>query len=128
MKRVSAAIIKDRQILLVKEKGIWILPGCKVKNGEDKSNCLKSKISEVLSGTKIEVKGHYDNFIGKNANSNFITYVYLADLYGSLRKPSNGVSDAKFIDDFHGYKISPLSKRIIHSLKKNFYLDIQDGE
>ncbi len=121
---VNAAIIKNRQILLVKKRDVWILPGGKKQNRESNLECLARGISEELSGAKINIIGHYTNFVGRTPYSSIKikSIVYLANMNNGALTPSGEISEARLIDNFEDYLISPLTEQIIKSLKSDYYL------
>ncbi len=123
----NAAIINyNKQLLMVKKRDTWILPGGKHEPGEDDLECLCREVSEELSGTKLKDISHYANFEGKTPHKGdtLKTFVYHAKIDGPLNivAKEDSISEVKWINDFHNYEISDITDKVIESLKTNKYL------
>lgn len=120
---INAAIIKDRKILLVKKKEIWILPGGKPQEGESDIECLCREVREELSGTELENIRFYGRFFGKTPHSDeFLeAKVYLADVNGEIKPPSAEIRDSKYIENMFDYKLSDTTSKILRSLRRDNY-------
>lgn len=125
-KTIGAVIIEDKKLLLVKKRNYWILPGGKLEEGETDLECLCREMEEELSGTKIDTQlySYFNDFegIAPHRKDEIYTKVYFIDIAGELGKPSNEISDAKFINDFENYNISDVTNKVIKSLNEGEYL------
>lgn len=121
---VGAAIIKDGEILLVRENQSWILPGGKPEPGESNVRCLRRELNEELSGTQLENIISYRRIQGRSPNVGDIVsaHVYFADIKGQLGQASGEIEEALFVRDTTEYNLSDLTIRIIEALKKDGYL------
>lgn len=123
---ISAAIIQNKKILLVKKKNTWILPGGKPEDNENDLECLCREIDEELSGTKIKDMKYYNHFDDKTPHRGDIlrTKVYFANIDGELYgvREGDSISEMKWIKNFSEYNLSDISCKIIDSLKENKYL------
>ena len=121
---ITGAIIKEQSILLVKKRGVWIVPGGKIQERETDEECLVREYREELSGTQIEIKGFYGKFLGKNIRrtDNVFNKVYFADIIGNLGLPSAEIEASGYFRDFQGVNLSEIASRITCSLRRDKYL------
>jgi len=121
---IYAALIKNRKILLVRNKNLWILPGGNLNENENHLECLVREIKEELSGTEIIVNRYYNSFEGLTPHSQtpLKAFVYFVQLKGKLKEPSAEIFDRKFVTNSGYYEVSPVTKEIIDSLAKEGYL------
>lgn len=121
-KAINLAVIDGKKILLVKKDDVWILPGGKPIWNESDYGCLIREIGEEL-GAKIILKNYYSSFIGKTPHTGdeLESRVYFGDLTGSIN-PSGEISGARFVNNFSDYPISEITKKIINSLRRDYYL------
>jgi len=118
---ISAVIIRDKKLLLVKKKETWILPGGKPEKNEIDLDCLKREVSEELSGTKLRNIKYYNHFEGQTPHTGDILQakVYFADIDGQLYPQSEEIIDSQWVSDFSGYNLSDITAKIVNSLKKH---------
>src|SRR3989344_5698459 len=123
---ISAAIIQDKRLLIVRKNLTWILPGGKPKNGEIDLECLCREIDEELSGTKIKDIYFYRSFEGKTPHKGDIlkARVYFATIDGQLYAVRDGdsISEVTWADDFSKYDLSEITQRIVISLQQDRYI------
>ncbi|MCX6749589.1 MAG: NUDIX hydrolase [Candidatus Pacearchaeota archaeon] len=124
---IAAAVIKDRKILLVDNRGFWGLPGGTKKEGESDEQCLKREFAEEFSGTKLKNLRYYKSFEGISPrNKDIITVkIYFAEIYGLLIMPDGSDEDIKTMEwatNIEAYNMAPVAKKIISSLRKDCYL------
>ena len=78
---ISAAIIHDNRILLVRKKQTWILPGGKPDGEESDIECLEREIlKEELPDErlgKLTISKFYDSFTGKTPHTGDIAKVFV---------------------------------------------------
>lgn len=124
-KAINAVIIKDKEILLVKKKETWILPGGKPDSGESDLECLTREVSEELSGTEIKNINYYREFEGitPHRKDELKAIVYFADV-DCLNEPSQEIKASKYVcfNDVGNYALSDITSKIVRSLKKDCYL------
>lgn len=80
---ISAAIIRNGAMLLVKKRNTWILPGGKPNEGESDTQCLIREITkEEVPGTKLSDFRFYKSFKGRTPHSGdiLLVRVYLAEI------------------------------------------------
>lgn len=118
---ICAAIIKNKSILLVEKKGVWILPGGKPLESESDIECLNREIIEELSNTAIINTKFYKSFegIAPHTKVSILAKVYFADINGLLKKPSGEISSIAWVSDFSKYNLSKTAEKIIYSLKRD---------
>ena len=121
---IGALIIKAKQLLLVRKKDIWILPGGKLKDGETDLECLIREIKEELSGTQICNARQYMEVKGTSPHKGDAVkaVAYFVDLKGELYSPSAEICESKFFGDTNGYKISNITSIILEYLIYDGYL------
>lgn len=122
---ISAVIIKDKKLLLVKKRKTWILPGGKPEESETDLECLRREIDEELSGTKLSNIKYYNSFKGRTPHKGDIlrAKAYFADIDGQLHLSSKEITDSQWVDDFLKYNLSNITMKIVNSLKKDKYLN-----
>ena len=119
---VSAIIIENEKILLVKKKDTWILPGGKPEPKESLLECLCREVKEELSETELKnlrFRGTSGG-ITSHTKENLFNWVYFADINGKLNSPSEEIEAYKWISkqDIKKYNISDVTSRVINSLIK----------
>jgi len=121
---INAAIIKERKILLVKKKEIWILPGGKPELEESDLECLCREVREELSGTELKNIKYYKEFEGITPYKRDLlkAKVYFAEINGSLGLPAAEISAYAWVNDTNSYNLSDITTKIIDSLQKDQYL------
>lgn len=123
-KAVNLAVICEGEILLVRKKDVWILPGGKPKKEESNLDCLVREFKEELSGTKIIINSYYKPFVGETPykKDNLKAEVYFGKIKEKLGKPSSEIRDRRFVSDFEKYNLSDITEKIINSLIEDNYL------
>ena len=124
---ISAVIIEDGNLLLVRKKNSWILPGGKTEADESDLQCLSRELGEELSGTKIYNEKFYGSFKGRTPHRGDVleARVYFADINGELRGVRNGdsISESAWARDFANYNLSDITSKIVDSLKNDGCLE-----
>jgi len=120
---VSAVIIKNGCILLIRKKKTWILPGGKPKAGESDTECLLREIDEELQISLKNLRRLGDEFIGITPHKGDTIYlrVYLAEIEGTII-PSAKIEVSQWTITPESYKISDITKKVICFLRQNGYL------
>lgn len=120
---ITAIIIRDKKILLVRKKQTWILPGGKPEPGETAVACLIRELEEELPGLILIDTASYKNFQGRSPHRKDIIRIktYFAKIYG-IFIPSAEINAAEWINNFDHYTISDATQKCIESLKKDGYL------
>ncbi len=125
-KAISAAIIREREILLVKKNDIWILPWWKPRNDESDTECLLREIWEELNWAGLDCISYYDSFqwITPHSKSHIEVKVYFANLTTDILLSSAEISDARYVhpSDFPKYSISDITIQILEILWQNWKL------
>ncbi|MEX0920699.1 MAG: NUDIX hydrolase [Candidatus Pacearchaeota archaeon] len=124
---IYGIIIKDKKILLVKNKTHFILPGGKPdKEDFSEENTLKREFKEELSNTEIVVESFYGIFMDRDPNSKkeFIAKTYICRLKDEVGEPSEEISEIAWLgkEEAVNYKISNVNLKVIESLVKKDYL------
>lgn len=119
-KAVCAVIIRNGQILLVKKRETWILPGGKPEIGESDIQCLLREISEELSMLSLQNMKYFGAFSGltPHKGDELIAEVYFADASGEAT-PNAEIKAAEWTDEPEQYKLSDITQKIVHSLRQN---------
>lgn len=99
VKVVSAAIIRDGRLLLVKKNGVHIPPGGKPKTGENDEDCLRREIREELSDTEVLTLTPYKSFRGLSISgrNEIEAVIYRTDINGELGRPSGEIDDYAWV-------------------------------
>ena len=123
---ISAAIIQDNKLLLVKKKFTWILPGGKPEKGETNLECLCREINEELSGTKLKNIHFYNTFEGKTPHKKDLlrAEVYFASINGHLRsvREEDSISEVTWAHKPSTYNLSDITSKIVYSLQQDKYI------
>jgi len=120
---ISAAIIEDKNILIVRKKDTWILPGGKPELDESDVNCLIREFSEELPYLKIYNFEYFNSFTGTTPykNDELCAKIYFAETFGKIT-PSAEISEAIFTKDPEKYNLSDITKKAIIALKEMGYI------
>lgn len=125
---ISAAIIRNKKILLVEKKETWILPGGKPEPCDEGSslNCLHREVEEELPRIKMINIYYYKDFQGITpyTGDTLEARVYFVDIKGDERITGEEISKSKWMlySEMPKYKLSDITQKIIDSLKKDEYL------
>ena len=130
IKFVNGLVLKEGNILVVKKKGFWILPGGKLDNGESDLECLSREFEEEIFGAKIKNEIPYNVFLGiiPYSKKEIIVRTYFAELDGVLNMSSREISGVCYVPLFSEYtkNLSDITWSIMLSLKKEGYLALMD--
>ena len=120
---IGTAIIKDKNVLLVKKNQTWILPGGKPNAEETDEFCLEREVAEELSGARIKNITYYKTCIGKSPHRGDIIQVkvYRADLQNEEEppKPSAEISEAEWVKEWRFYHLSESTKQALTLLEQD---------
>ena len=123
---ISAAIIQNQKLLLVRKKETWILPGGKPEIGETDLECLCREVDEELSGTKLNNIQYYSHFDGQTPHKMDIlrAKVYFASIEGQVYQVRDGdsISEVTWTNNFSQYRLSDITSKIVDSLTQDKYL------
>ncbi len=125
---INGIILDNKRILLVRKKGIWILPGGKIKEGENELEALAREFKEELSETEIDVRSasFYKEFHGLTPHTQTPASVRTYHLRTPLviGEPSAEIEAKSWMDssEAYNYPVSELTKSIILSLKRDLYV------
>tara|TARA_Y100000310_G_C19972515_1_gene486105 strand:- start:9 stop:386 length:378 start_codon:yes stop_codon:yes gene_type:complete len=120
-KAISAAIIQDRRILLVRKKDSWIFPGGKPLETESAIQCLHREAAEELSGTRLESLMYYKKFTGiaPHQGDEISIETYFAKIKGFLNPPSNEILEVAWTPNPESYNLSDVTEKIIYELRQD---------
>ena len=123
---VNAAVIRDGEILLIREKGrnVLTLPGGEVEPGETEEQCLEREISEELACVKPKKVFTYFRSVEAESPGRgdvISVAVYLATLHGHI---GAGPDTEAVIWTYQPleYPLSDATWKIIQLLKREHYL------
>jgi hypothetical protein len=140
-KVANLAVIDDHhRLLLVRKKGIWMLPGGRKHLGETNVECLSREIAHGL-GTPPIINDFYKRFSGR-IHQGEKGFAEVNVYFGGLEKemhPRYGIEAARFFDRIQSpkfwiydkncssrkgsYCISNITADIVESLKKDNYIE-----
>ncbi len=123
---ISAIVIKDGKLLVVKKNKTWILPGGKPELGETDLGCLCREIQEELPGVKLVKSKYYGNFQGQAPHKRDVlnARAYFAEVIGEPSRVGEGdtISDFAWVNNFQEYNLSNITSKIVNSLRQGHYL------
>jgi len=126
---INAVIIRDKEILLVKKKRVWILPGGKPEPCDKRSyiNCLHREIEkEELPGIKLINIWYYKTFQGitPHKGDELEARVYFAEIKGDEKTVGMEILKSEWVGggNFSKYNLSDITNKIIDSLREDDYL------
>lgn len=119
---VSAIIIENKKILLVRKEDSWMLPEGKFQGRESMEECLCRGVRKEFSGTELKnlIFRGTSGGINPHSKENLFNWVYFADLENELGNPSREIEDYEWVSkqDMKKYNLSDVTSRIINSLTK----------
>ncbi len=117
IKVINALVFRDKKVLLVWKKDVWILPGGKQSQDETDEDCLRRELEEELSTTKIKIWSRFEkHFTGlsPHTHSKIRAEVYIVTIQGDIA-PRNEITLARFFSkaDLHEIEVSEITKKIL---------------
>ena len=127
-KGVHGIVLENRNLLVVRKKDTYILPGGKYNfEGESDSEVLKREFREELSGTQIMVDLYYKPFSGisPHKKTSFTSKVYFCYPLDKVGEPSKEIIDKLYVNstDLNKRNFSDITKKIILSLIDDNLID-----
>lgn len=106
--KVAALIIKDKKLLLVRERGknIFLLPGGKRKIGESDEQTLRRELMEELD-TDIKDMNYYGTFSDRFGVIRIIAY--MCDVHGAM-KPGSEIEEMTWVDSSSDLRVHPATR------------------
>lgn len=124
MRRITDLIfIRNNEILLVKKRGFWILPGGGNEEGENDRECLEREIREELN-SGVSIGNFYKTFNGislEGKNLKFKTYFGYTTGVMHLT-PGDSVTGFEFTSKPESYNLTEWTREVINTLKEEGYL------
>ncbi|MFH1455023.1 MAG: NUDIX domain-containing protein [bacterium] len=122
---VCVASIRKGKILLVKKRGVWILPGGEPENTESDLKCLVREIKEEFPGVVLKGCMFYKDVIGKapHVEGKFFARVYIVGIEGEPQV-SLEITDVEWIGykNLEKYPFSEITQKVLDFLHKDGYL------
>lgn len=120
--KVGAVVIKDRKMLVVREKGSqwFFIPGGRREGNESDEECLRREIREEL-GAEIEIVNFYNEFVTKASGIKGKVKVraYFCKMKNKP-KPGSEIEEFAWADgSFDKRKLGNVLKVMIPQLKKD---------
>jgi 8-oxo-dGTP diphosphatase len=121
---VSAAIIENKGLLIVRSEKAWILVGGKPEPGESDLEALCREVRQELSGTKLKNVRKYRNFSGKTPHTGDVREfkIYLAEIDGALGPPSQEVKEIAWYRRGDPYILSEVTEQVFLALEHDGYI------
>ncbi len=131
---VDAIIINPDEgwILLTRKNNKWILPWGKIDNNETDIEALSREIHEELDWKQLNLDNitPYKEFYWTTpfSNKEVIVKTYFADLLALVISDEDGIKtsaeieEARYVGDFSSIDLSEITKDIIETLLKDWYL------
>ena len=112
---------KEREILLVREKGKWGLPKVRVREEIEGLEELEMYISETLGMGRIGINNFYGEARDHEGYGKTIE-AHLVTVHSEKKNSINGNNVKWFSrDEIHYPDLSPITSRIIRSLRRDHY-------
>lgn len=125
MLAVNLVSIKDKSILLLLKRDVWILPGGKPETGESEFGCLEREIREELPSVSFKISSYFADFEGitPHTRENILVTVYFGEIDGDLTTASE-ISEAGYFtkERSENIPISEITKKIISHLSDSHLL------
>lgn len=120
---ISAIILKEGKILLVKKRETWILPGGKPERDESDLDCLAREINEELSGAELTTAVYFGEFEGMTPHKFdlLINRVYLAEIDIEQPVSTAEIKAIAWTDRPKDYNLSDITLKIVNSLAEKGY-------
>ncbi|MGE5540771.1 MAG: NUDIX hydrolase [Bacillota bacterium] len=113
---INALCIRANQVLLLRKKETWILPGGKPEPGEYDFSCLIREQQEEMPHAAIDLGELYGEFTGTTPHSGtaLTARVYFADILGDIT-PAREIAEARFFsrNELPGLHISDITRKIL---------------
>lgn len=121
---IGAAIIKEGQLLIVKKKETFILPGGKPEGEESDIECMCREVGEELSGTQIKNPQYFNQFTGTSPNlgDELTLKVYRAEIDGELYDPSDEILELAWTNDPDKYPLAGPTRKVFDALVEQGYI------
>jgi hypothetical protein len=120
---VGAAIIEDKQLLLVKDRHGWSIPHGEPGKDEPDIDYICSRVDEILSGTQVGNIRLFDQIRGAGPLGGPNTVkVYLANINGQLQPPRKAINDYEWMQPGRSYEMSEVNDNIVQALRRAGYI------
>lgn len=121
---INTVVIQNKNVLVVRKRNTWILPGGKPQEGESDIQCLIREVTkEEIPGTRLTNLRFYGEFRGKTPHRGdlLLARVYLAEIQGEIKSGAE-ITDARWVRKPENYNLSEITGKIIKHLRKKGYL------
>jgi len=121
---LNAVILnEEQQVLLVRKKDVWILPGGKPLESEADVACLRRELKEELPKLKrVKIVKHITTLNGAktpHTKKELEAKIYLVKINSQSRiTPAAEIEQAEWTAKPENYKLSEMTKKIINYLKQ----------
>ncbi len=123
---VNAAVIRDGDLLLMKEKGraVWTLPGGELEPGETEEECLARELDKKLVGIgRRKIFRYFQRIEGISLGQQSVisVSVYLTELKGDAGAGPD-IDEVAWAYDPSTYLLSDITWKIVNLLLRDKYL------
>lgn len=116
---VNIVSISEGKILLCCKKGIWILPGGKIVEGESDTACIIRECQEEIPGSTVSISSFFGNFEGITPHSKTLigTRVYLGTISEDITPAAEIERTGEFTkEEVASLPVSELTTKILSQI------------
>ena len=123
-KVINLAVIRNRRLFFVKKKGIWVLPGGRLRGNENYEECLRREIQHNL-GTIPVVGDYYGDFSGRiHHGKDFVKVRVYFGSFEEIPEPRGEIKEARELGyiSYEKSRLSNITRNIVLQLRKDDYI------
>jgi ADP-ribose pyrophosphatase YjhB (NUDIX family) len=113
--------IVSNRLLLVRKKGLWILPGGKRESGEGFMAALERECAEEIPGAEVGIIPHTGTVVAHGISAHvgypITVWAYFCEVTGDMT-PAAEISESRYVpaEDLRALPLSPITRSIVNKL------------